>query len=100
MQVSGKVVHGIGAWRPRIERYPEVFLAGTGQRLFPGTLNVLLESPLPIREEFRIRGVEIGEPDQDMLLSAAWSTAFLHFDYAHTSRPPVPADMAIISSRS
>ena len=67
MQVSGKVVHGIGAWRPRIERYPEVFLAGTGQRLFPGTLNVQLESPLPIREEFRIRGVEIGEPEQDML---------------------------------
>ena len=67
MRVSGKVVPGIGAWRPRMERYPEVFFAGTGQRLFPGTLNVLLESPLPIREEFRIRGAEIGEPEQDML---------------------------------
>lgn len=67
MRVSGKVIHGIGAWRPRIERFPEVFLAHTGQSLFPGTLNVLLEAPLPIREEFRIPGSAIGEPEQDML---------------------------------
>lgn len=67
MRVFGIVVHGMGAWRPRIERYPEVFLAGTGQRLFPGTLNVLLEHDLPIREEFRIPGAAIGEPEQDML---------------------------------
>jgi CTP-dependent riboflavin kinase len=70
MRVSGKVIPGIGAWRPRIERYPEVFFAGTGQRLFPGTLNVLLEHPLPIREEFRILGAEIGEPEQDMLFES------------------------------
>lgn len=70
MRVSGKVIPGIGAWRPRIERYPEVFFAGTGQRLFPGTLNVLLDSPLPIREEFRIQGAEIGEPEQDMLFES------------------------------
>jgi CTP-dependent riboflavin kinase len=67
MRVLGRVVPGMGAWRPRMERFPEVFLAHTGQRLFPGTLNVLLEAPLPIRAEFRIPGSAIGEPEQDML---------------------------------
>ena len=67
ISVSGVVVQGIGAWRPRIERFPEVFHVATGQRLFPGTLNVLLDSPLPIQEEFRILGSEIGEPEQDLL---------------------------------
>ena len=32
-----------------------------------GTLNVLLDTPLPIQAEFRIAGTEIGEPEQDML---------------------------------
>lgn len=67
ISVSGVLVHGIGAWRPRIERFLEVFRVATGQRLFPGTLNVHLDSPLPIREEFRILGSEIGEPEQDLL---------------------------------
>ena len=67
MRVFGVVIHGIGAWKPRIEKFPEVFRAATGQQLFPGTLNVLLDAPLPIEPEFTIRGAEIGEPDQDML---------------------------------
>ena len=50
-----------------MERFPDVFGAVTGERLFPGTLNVQLESPLPIRAEFTIPGSEIGEPEQDML---------------------------------
>ncbi len=67
MRVSGKVIHGTGAWRPRIERFPEVFRAHIGHPLFPGTLNVLLDAPLPILAQFRIPGAEIGEPEQDML---------------------------------
>ena len=67
MRVSGRVIHGTGAWKPRIERFPEVFLAHFGHPLFPGTLNVLLEAPLPVRAESRIPGSEIGEPEQDML---------------------------------
>lgn len=50
-----------------MEQFPEVFLQGTGTRLFPGTLNVQLEEPLPIRAEFSISGSRIGEPEQDML---------------------------------
>ena len=67
MRVSGRVIHGTGAWRPRIERFPQVFIAHFGYPLFPGTLNVLLDAPLPVRAEFRIPGSEIGEPEQDML---------------------------------
>ena len=67
IRVSGFVVHGMGAWRPRIERFPEVFRAACGVTLFPGTLNVQLEHPLPIKTDFRIPGAEIGEPEQDML---------------------------------
>lgn len=67
MRVSGRVIQGMGAWRPRIERYPEVFRRGLGRPLFPGTLNVELSGPLAIREEVRILGSEIGEPDQDLL---------------------------------
>ena len=64
--VSGVVVHGMGAWRPRIEQFPEVFEAAIGRRLFPGTLNVQLDTPLPIQADFKIPGSRIGEPDQDM----------------------------------
>jgi CTP-dependent riboflavin kinase len=50
-----------------MERFPEVFRAAAGQHLFPGTLNIQIESPLPIQEEFKILGSEIGEPEQDLL---------------------------------
>jgi len=65
--VHGTVEGGIGAWRPRMERFPEVFRQLTGELLFPGTLNVRIDRPLAIREEFRIPGSAIGEPEQDML---------------------------------
>lgn len=51
-----------------MERFPEVFQAATGERLFPGTLNVRLAEPLAIRTDIRIPGTEIGEPEQDVLL--------------------------------
>jgi CTP-dependent riboflavin kinase len=47
--------------------YPEVFAAATGQHLFPGTLNIRVGAPIPPVEHFRIRGTEIGEPEQDLL---------------------------------
>ena len=68
MSVTGVLISGIGAWRPRMERFPEVFEAATGQRLYPGTLNVQLPSPLPVEPDIRISGSEIGEPEQDILL--------------------------------
>jgi CTP-dependent riboflavin kinase len=67
IRVHGVVESGIGAWRPRMERFPDVFRQLTGAPLFPGTLNIRIDHPLAIRGEFRIAGAEIGEPEQDML---------------------------------
>ena len=66
--VTGTIEHGIGAWRPRMTRFPEVFRRATGEELFPGTLNVRIDAPLPIEAEIRISGAEIEEPEQDVLL--------------------------------
>ena len=70
MRVIGRVVAGIGAWRPRIEKFPDVFSEATGEPLFPGTLNVQLDAPLSIQSEFVISGARIGEPEQDMLFES------------------------------
>jgi CTP-dependent riboflavin kinase len=51
----------------RMTQYPEVFERATGERLYPGTLNVNVGRPIPVREYFRIRGTEIDEPEQDLL---------------------------------
>jgi CTP-dependent riboflavin kinase len=48
-------------------RFPEVFERAAGERLFPGTLNVDIGAPLQVREDFRIRGSEVGEPGQDLI---------------------------------
>lgn len=79
MRVSGRVIHGTGAWKPRIERFPEVFIAHFGYPLFPGTLNVLIEAQLPIRADFRIPGSAIGEPEQDMLFERCLVDGFEAF---------------------
>jgi CTP-dependent riboflavin kinase len=70
MRVIGRVIAGLGAWRPRIEQFPDVFLEATGESLFPGTLNVELDKPLSIHTEFVISGARIGEPEQDMLFES------------------------------
>jgi hypothetical protein len=57
----------MGAWKPRIEQFPWVFEAAFGEPLFPGTLNVLLDTPLSIQPDFKISGAKIYEPHQDML---------------------------------
>src|SRR5262245_53860983 len=67
MIVKGHMVHGLGHFKIRMSRYPEVFERVTGERLFPGTLNINIGSPLVCQEDFRIRGTEIGEPEQDLL---------------------------------
>jgi hypothetical protein len=47
--------------------YPGVFRNATGTDLHPGTINVSVETPIPVREDFRIRGTAIGEPQQDLI---------------------------------
>jgi CTP-dependent riboflavin kinase len=58
---------GLRHFSKRMTEYPEVFEKATGERLFPGTLNVNVGKPIRVREHFRIRGTEINEPEQDLL---------------------------------
>jgi len=58
---------GLKDFSKRMTEYPEVFEKATGERLYPGTLNVNVGRAIPIREHFRIRGTEINEPEQDLL---------------------------------
>ncbi|MGH7710713.1 MAG: hypothetical protein ACREOG_05485 [Gemmatimonadaceae bacterium] len=48
-------------------KFPDVFERATGERLFPGTLNIDVGKVVPAVEHFRIRGSAIGEPMQDLL---------------------------------
>ncbi len=59
---------GMKHFSRRMGEYPEVFERCTGERLYRGTLNVNVGKPIPVREHFRIRGTEINEPEQDLLL--------------------------------
>jgi len=67
VKVTGRITNGVQHFRTRMTRYPQVFERATGERLFPGTLNVDIGTPLPCREDFRIRGSDLDEPDQDLL---------------------------------
>jgi CTP-dependent riboflavin kinase len=58
---------GLKHFSKRMTQYPEVFERATEEKLFPGTLNVNVGKPIPVREHFRIRGTEINEPEQDLL---------------------------------
>jgi CTP-dependent riboflavin kinase len=58
---------GLKHFSRRITQYSAVFEKATGEILYPGTLNVDIGRPFPVREHFRIRGTEINEPEQDLL---------------------------------
>jgi CTP-dependent riboflavin kinase len=65
--ITGRVQKGVGDFRKRMDKYPEVFRRATGESLFPGTLNVKVSTKIPVKEDFRILGRDINEPDQDLL---------------------------------
>jgi CTP-dependent riboflavin kinase len=65
--VKGELIDGLRHFRKRMADYPEVFTAATGERLFPGTLNIRVGAPISPVEHFRIRGTQIAEPEQDLL---------------------------------
>jgi CTP-dependent riboflavin kinase len=65
--LKGRVVQGCGHFRQRMTKYPEVFREATGEELFKGTLNVEVGRPIPVKEQFRISGAHIAEPEQDLL---------------------------------
>jgi len=65
--LEGTVVSGVQHFRQRMTTFPAVFQRATGENLHPGTVNVKVSAEMPPVEHFRIRGAEIGEPEQDLL---------------------------------
>ena len=65
--VYGNITNGVGDFKRRMTEYPHVFEEATGEKLFPGTLNVCINNSLPVKEHFRILGASINEPEQDLL---------------------------------
>ena len=59
--LKGKVVSGVGNFSYWMERLEDYYYAKTGVRLFPGTLNLELESPYSLpREAARLEKEEYG----------------------------------------
>jgi hypothetical protein len=56
-----------GHFKPLMERFSEVFAEATGERLIPGTLNVRVETPITIKEDFRILASKLDGGEQDLL---------------------------------
>ena len=67
MIVRGQIVRGCNHFQVRMTKYRDVFKKATGQELFPGTLNVKVDRQIEVREDFRIKGTEIDEPEQDLI---------------------------------
>lgn len=67
MKVRGNIVRGSNHFEFRMTKYRDTFTKAAGQQLFPGTLNVKINHPIEVREDFRIKGSEIGEPEQDLV---------------------------------
>ncbi len=67
MTLTGTVIPGCQHFTGRMTKYRDVFKQVTGETFYPGTINVDVGQSVPIQEEFRIKGTDIGEPDQDLL---------------------------------
>jgi CTP-dependent riboflavin kinase len=67
LSVKGRIVTGVQDFRKRMTLFPEVFREATGQALYPGTLNVKIDREIKIKEDFRIQGVSLGDPQQELL---------------------------------
>jgi hypothetical protein len=68
--LRGRVVQGdkhFSSWRLPRDDFRAAYRKATGQDLHRGTLNVLVDRSIPVKEDFRILGTEIGEPDQDLI---------------------------------
>jgi CTP-dependent riboflavin kinase len=68
LKLKGNVSErGVGDMAKRMKKYPDVFKKTTGEDFFPGTLNVKVDRHVTVKEDFRIRGTDIGEPEQDLI---------------------------------
>ncbi|HXM01024.1 MAG TPA: hypothetical protein VN939_00380 [Chthoniobacterales bacterium] len=56
-----------GDFTQRVTKFPHVLEEATGERLVPSTLNIRVGTEIRIKENFRIHGSRINEPEQDLL---------------------------------
>ena len=66
-KVRGQVVNGSNHFERRMKNYRHIFTKAAGRELFPGTINVKIDHSIKVREDFRIKGSEIDEPEQDLI---------------------------------
>jgi hypothetical protein len=85
--VKGSIHDGSGHFRKRMTDFCHVFEMATGEKLFPGTLNIHLPTPISINEHFRISGASIEEPEQDLLFEICRVNSI----WAYRIRPFQPA---------
>ena len=67
MTITGQVQAGVGDFNKRMTSNDDVFYRATNVKLVPGTINIKVDTEIPIKEDFRIFGKDIGEPEQDLL---------------------------------
>lgn len=65
--IKGIVTSGYSHMKIRFDKYPNIFKEATGVCLQPGTINVTIDYPIKVKEDFRIKGLLIDEPHQDLL---------------------------------
>jgi hypothetical protein len=71
-KVKGVVKTGVQDFTKRMNNHPEAFRKATGETLVSGTINVEIDKPILIKEHFRIRGIDIDEPLQDLLFEPCY----------------------------
>jgi hypothetical protein len=84
---TGRVQSGVRHFEKRIKTFGDVFRKATGEDLYPGTLNLNVGNPVPIKEHFRIKGKDINEPNQDLIfevcrVSGIWAYRIRPYDLA------------------
>jgi CTP-dependent riboflavin kinase len=65
--LKGRVVEGVRDFCWRMTEFAAAFRNATGEYLYPGTLNVKVDFEIPLKEQFRVLGKDIGQPGRDML---------------------------------
>lgn len=65
--LKGRVVEGARNFCWRMTESAAAFRDATGEYLYPGTLNVKVEIAVPLKEQFRVKGKDVGVPGQDIL---------------------------------
>ena len=65
--LSGTVRAGFRHFERRMTEHSDAFAAAAGERLYPGTVNVHVARPVPVREHFRLIGATIGHAHEDFI---------------------------------